>query len=82
MTFSLSKDQYNLLKTIDFTEIKKSVRFHDGENEVEVKREAIRLFQVIISEEIDRNGLTDDQDDVTPKGRKLYALYDAIYNQI
>ena len=82
MKFKLLKKQYQLLRTIDFSELNGKISFIDKMEEVTVDDDALSLFQMIISEEIDRNGLTDDQNDVTPHGRELYALYDAVYDQI
>jgi len=82
MKFILNADQYALLKTIDFSEIGDSVNLDDSTLSVSIKDDQIRTFQVIISEEIDRRGLSDDQNTVLPLGRKLYALYDEIYAQI
>lgn len=82
MTFTLSKEQYDLLKSINFAEIKDSVSFDDASLSIVVAAEKVRTFQVIIDEEIDVKGLSDDQEQVTPYGRRLYALYDAIYAQI
>lgn len=81
MKFKLNPEQYQLLKGIDFSEIGADVEFLDGETAVSVANKSVGLFQIIISEEIDVNGLTDDQNDVLPYGRKLYAIYDSIYAQ-
>lgn len=81
MKFNLTPEQYQLLKGIDFSEIGPDVEFLDNETAVSVANKSVGLFQIIISEEIDVNGLTDDQNDVLPYGRKLYAIYDSIYAQ-
>jgi len=81
MLFKLDEKQYNLLKTIDFSEINGSFSFDDATLSVEVSDDAVGTFQVIISEEIDVKGLSNNQDEVTPYGRKLYALYDEITYQ-
>ena len=81
MKFKLDKEQYRLLKQLDFSEIGSSVEFLDDETSVSVADSDVRLFRVIITEEIDANGLTDDQNDVLPYGRQLYAIHDSIYEQ-
>ena len=40
---------------------------------------AIWVFLDCITTEIDMTGLSDDQSEVLPRGRQLYALYDGIY---
>lgn len=81
MIFKLSEEQYRLLRTIDFSELGKAVSFWDDKREIWVSKEKIRIFRIIITEEIDRKGLTDNQNEVTPYGRALYALHDEIYDQ-
>ena len=81
MKFKLSDNQYKLLKTIDFSELDGNIAFDDGEKTVMISERYIRIFRVIISEEINVNGLSGDQSDVTEYGRKLYDLYDEIYRQ-
>lgn len=82
MTFTLTKEQYELAKSIDFSELAEGIRFSDTELSLTVPPESLRLFQVLISEEIDVKGFSDNQEKVTPYGRRLYALYDAVYATI
>lgn len=78
MVFRLDKDAYLLAKSIDFSEIAHDVSFDDELQAVTVSDEKILTFQVLISEEIDVKGLSDNQEQVTPYGRQLYVLYDTI----
>ena len=82
MTFTLTKDQIAILKKIDFSEIEEPIAYDDNQTTVTVPDSKVGLFLMIISEEIDVYGLTDDQDDVLPYGRKLYAIYDSVYYQM
>ena len=81
MTFTLTKDQIAILKKIDFSEIEEPIVYDDNQTTVTVPDSKVGLFLMIISEEIDVYGLTDDQDDVLPYGRKLYDIYDSVYYQ-
>ena len=81
LTFTLTKDQIAILKKIDFSEIEEPIVYDDNQATVTVPDSKVGLFLMIISEEIDVYGLTDDQDDVLPYGRKLYAIYDSVYYQ-
>ena len=78
MKIRLSKEQYNLLKKIDLSEIENDILLNDP-NEIDLPEDKIRLLRIIITEEIDVNGLSDDQNEVTPYGRSLYDLHDTIY---
>ena len=79
----LSKEQYDLINTIDISEIgKENIIFSDKDYSLYVEEGSIRLLRILITEEIDRNGLTDHQNVVTPYGRKLYELHDTIYSQV
>ena len=82
LTFTLTKDQIGILKKIDFSEIGEPVIYGNNQATVTVPDSKAGLFLIIISEEIDVHGLSDDQDDVLPYGRKLYAIYDSIYGQM
>ena len=82
MTFTLTKDQIGILKKIDFSEIEEPIVFGDNQTTVTVPDSKADLFLMNISDEIDMHGLSDDQDDVLPYGRKLYAIYDSIFDQM
>lgn len=73
----LNDEDYNLLKKIDFSEIKDEVFFDDEKRKF---RTSSPLASVIFEEYInthafDNSGLYK----VTPFGRKLYDLYDLIF---
>lgn len=78
-TLNVSKENYDLAKSIDFSELLNRVMFNDEQHSIAVRKTDIDIFMVIISEEIDMKGLTEDQQDVTPHGRRLYELYDEVY---
>lgn len=82
LTFTLTKDQIDILRKIDFSEIGEPVVYGNNQTTVTVPESKAGLFLMIISEEIDVHGLSDDQDDVLPYGRKLYAIYDSVYDQM
>lgn len=76
--FKLSKKNYDLLKTVDFSEMGENIKFYDDELSFETGD--IKLLLVILNEEIVTTGLDDDYNP-TEHGRELYALYDAILAQ-
>lgn len=82
MTFVLNKAQYVLAKTIDYSEMNGSLKFNDVSLSISMPNDQVSLFEVLISEEVDRRGLSDDQNKVLPIGRRLYDLYDTVYAQI
>lgn len=76
--FKLSKKNYDLLKSIDLSEMGESITFYDDVLSFETSD--IKLLLVILNEEIVTKGLGDKYDP-TEHGRELYALYDAILEQ-
>lgn len=76
--FKLSKKNYDLLKTVDLSEMGDNIKFYDDELSLETSD--IKLLLVILNEEIVTKGL-DAGYDPTELGRNLYALYDAILMQ-
>ena len=78
-TYTLSNDNYDLLKQIDFTELGTSLVFNDETNSFSTDN--IRLLEVIITEEIATKGMTRGQENCNEYGRRLYDLYDEIYYQ-
>ena len=76
ISFMLSPSYFQLLKEIDFSEIGDSVSFDEKTHTV--KTSNLRLLQIILTEEINTKGLTDDQQEATPHGHELEALYDEI----
>ena len=82
MTFTLTKEQLAILKKIDFSEIGEPIVYDDNHSTVTVPDEKIDQLLMLLVDEIDMHGLSDDQDDVLPYGRKLYAIYDSIFDQM
>lgn len=82
MTFTLTKDQMGILKKIDFSEIGEPIVYDDNRSTVTVPDKKTDQLLMLLVDEIDMHGLSDDQDDVLPYGRKLYAIYDSIYDQM
>ena len=76
MKYALSQKSYDLLKTIDFSEMGDTVAF-DDENKT-VMTDNLRLLQIIINEEIVATGMDDAQNECTERGWELYRLYDEI----
>ncbi len=71
----LTNEDYNILKKIDFSEIKNEVTFNDTTKEFKTTS---NLASIIFNEYIVANGL-DDNYYPTEFGRKLYELYDLIF---
>lgn len=78
-TLNLSEESYSLAKNIDFSELKNRIAFNDEQHVITISETDMDVFMVIISEEIDMKGLSEDQQEVTLYGRKLYRLYDEVY---
>ena len=76
ISFTLSPSHFQLLREIDLSEMGSSIVF--DEKTYTVRTDNLRLLQIILNEEINTKGLTDDQQDATPHGRRLEALYDEI----
>lgn len=74
--FTLSPSSFRLLKEIDLSEMGSSVVL-DGKT-CKVKTGNLWRLQTILNEEIVTKGLTPDQQNVTPHGRKLEGLYNEI----
>ena len=74
--FTLSPSSFQLLKKINFSEMGDSVSFDEKTHTV--KTSNLRLLQIILIEEINTKGLTDDKQEATPHGHKLEVLYDEI----
>ena len=77
ISFVLSPEHFQLLSEIDFTEMGDSISL--DKSTYTVRTDNIRLLQIILNEEINTNGLTPDQKNVTKHGEALEALYDEIY---
>ena len=78
--FKLSDKSFQMINSIDFSEMGSSFRIIEAEKAVETTN--VRLMQIIIDEEITAKGRDDDQNLCTEYGRKLYTLYDEILDQI
>ena len=73
-----NEDNYNVLKRVDFSEMKDDIVFDDEKKEVELSN--LELFQIILNEEIVCNGMN-DQSEVNEYGRALYSIYDEMLDQ-
>lgn len=76
MKYKLSRKNYILLRTIDFSEMGDTVTFDDEEASVSTNN--IVLLQIIITEEIVGTGMDDAQNECNERGRELYDLYDEL----
>lgn len=94
MIIELSKEFYELAKTVDYTELGNHIKFDDEKNkiilddcDIQIENNKgdyfaesnINVLLSCIDAEICMTGLSDDQNKVLPRGRQLYALYDSIY---
>lgn len=77
--YILSKTEYNVLKSIDLSEVKDMMILND--EEYSFKIDDIDDLLMIIDEAITMHGLASDQETANEYGRKLYSLYDSIYEQ-
>lgn len=74
--FSMTRENYELLKSIDFSEMGDTVVFDDAT--ATMSTSDYGLLQVIINEEIAGPGMDEDQNQCNARGRALYALYDEL----
>lgn len=74
--YRLTKESFDLMKGIDFSEMGDKLRLIEEERAVETSD--FQLMQIIINEEIVTKGLDERQENCTLFGRKLYALYDEL----
>lgn len=94
MIIELNDEFYALAKTVDFSDMGEHIKFDDKKSrivlddcEILIENDeggffplsAIGAFLDCITTEIDMTGLSDDQNEVLPRGRQLYALHDSIY---
>ncbi len=75
LKIKLTDEDYQILKQIDFSEIKNEVFFDDDTREF---RTTSKIADIIFNEYIVTDGL-DQNDCPTEYGRKLYDLYDLIF---
>lgn len=78
--YKLSKTNYDLLKSIDFSPFEFKITFND--DSLTFDTDDVFALQIALNYEISLNGMTDDQMECTDYGRKLYSLYDEIIDQI
>ena len=78
MYFRLCQGAYDLLKTVDFSEIEGEVRIYDASRTVWVESNAIRRFQRIILQETIKQY---EEGELTQRGEMLDALYNIIVHQ-
>lgn len=76
ISFTLSSEHFQLLRKIDLSEMGTAVSLNEAT--CTVQTDNLRLLQIILTEEITTKGLTPDQQNVTPHGKVLEALYDEI----
>ena len=74
--YMLSRENYDLLRTIDFSEMGDAVAFDD--ETATVSTSDFRLLQIIINEEIAGPGMDEDQNLCNERGWALYDLYDEL----
>lgn len=80
MQFVLNNDEYTLFKKyVDTSELDR-IELNDEKRIIEIDKRDLRLFQLIVSDASTIYGF-DSDDEITPLGRKLEALYDTIYYQ-
>ena len=94
MILFLDDNKYRLAKTIDFSEMQNAIVFNDENNSIELsdekvvlkdffdeeyKEDPINAMLDCISDEVVLTGLSEDQQNVLPRGSALYELYDSIY---
>ena len=77
--YLLSKENYDLFKKIDFSEMGNSLVM--DEEKLSFETDDIGLLEIIITEEIATKGMDENQELCNEYGRKLYGLYDEIYYQ-
>lgn len=93
MKLGFSEEFYNLMKTVDFSDIEDRIVFIDDERAIEMEDEDVTFIDYYgkpfqespinailscIDSEIVASGLSANQNTVLPRGRKLYELYDSI----
>ena len=76
--YRLGKENYNILKALDFSEMGDDIVFSDEERSF--KTSNVDLLLIILDEAICMYGLDENQA-CTEYGRKIYGLYDEIYHQ-
>lgn len=96
MIIKLTKSEYELAKTVNFSKMENHISFKEN-NEIEIdekkmtlkdylgdeyEESCINIFLDCITTEIDFTGLSDDQEEVLPRGRELYELHDSIYDTV
>jgi hypothetical protein len=78
LKFNPTQSQYDLLKSIDLSELKEKLSFFDDDNIVLIPD--VLELQLLLNEEIVTKGM-DDEDTVNSYGMQLYDLYDEILDQ-
>ncbi len=80
MKFVFDIEEYKLFKGyVDISELD-SINLNDIERTVEIDESELRKFQIAVSDASLIYGF-DSEDEITPFGRKLEALYDTVYYQ-
>lgn len=96
MLIKLTKSEYELAKTVDFSKMENYMSFREND-EIEIdegkmilkdyigeeyEESCINVFLDCITTEIDFTGLADNQNEVLSRGRALYDLHDNIYDYV
>lgn len=76
MKARLDKENYDLLKTMDFSAINDEIVFNDDTCEFETNND---LFDAVFDVNIVANGMDENQDECNEYGRRLYDLYDLLF---
>lgn len=76
MRAKLSKENYELLKQMDFSVINDEISFDDENLMFETDNE---LFDAVFDVNILAEGMDDSQEECNEYGKKLYALYDLLF---
>lgn len=76
MRRQLSKEDYTLLKSMDYSVIDNDIKFFDDSCEFESDNP---LLDVVFDVNIVSKGMDADQEECTEYGKKLYDLYDRLF---
>lgn len=94
MIMQFEDEYYKLLKSVDLTAIQDYIKLDDINHTLDLEEcnimlkdgngdyfeeSSVNVLLGCIDDEICMTGLSDDQNEVLPRGRQLYALYDGIY---
>lgn len=93
MKIRFSEKNYNLIKSVDISDIKDYIQFFDDERAIEMldidlefvdyygrsyNETPLGALLLCIDAEILASGISEDQNAILPRGQELYRLYDSI----